>query len=67
MTEFDEGHYNKCSICGTRYFEPEGKACTCWRCTNCNEEFEDLSECANQELWLCVYCEDERLQAEVVG
>ncbi len=64
MTDFSEGHHNHCPICGTRYFEPEGKNCTCWRCQNCNEWFTDLADCANEKLLLCVYCEDERLQIE---
>jgi formylmethanofuran dehydrogenase subunit E len=35
-----------------------------WICSNCGEEFMDLADCANKKLLLCVYCEDERMQAE---
>lgn len=65
MTEFNKGHHNKCHICGERYFEPEGKACVCWKCNGCGEEFTDLADCANKELYLCMYCEDERRSEEI--
>jgi hypothetical protein len=64
MTEFTEGRTMKCEYCGRSYFEPEGKMCDCWKCSNCGGWFEDLGDCANTEKWLCVYCEDERLQGE---
>ena len=67
MTDFSEGHRNKCHICGESYFEPEGKACVCWTCNCCGESFSDLIECANKELGLCTYCEDERMQVEAIG
>ena len=60
MTDFSEGRTVRCSNCGTKYFEPEGKMCDCWKCNNCGTEFSDLGDCANKEKWLCVYCEDER-------
>jgi hypothetical protein len=64
MTDFTEGQTKKCHICGESYFEPEGKACVCWKCAECGEEFSDFDMLANVDLLLCLYCEDERLQAE---
>lgn len=35
-----------------------------WAYSNCGTEFTNPADCANERLLLCVYCEDERMQAE---
>lgn len=65
MVDFDENKFGKCNICGEIYPRPKGKICDCWECSECGEEFSDYDMLANRELWLCLYCQDERYQAEV--
>ena len=65
MTDFTEGRTLRCPNCHKKFYSEEGKDCDCWRCQNCGEWFGDTSELANEELHLCTYCEDERLQMEV--
>ncbi len=64
MTDFHEGHRNKCHICGESYFEPEGKTCICWKCEGCGEGFSDFDMLGNRELVLCLYCDNEKEQVE---
>jgi formylmethanofuran dehydrogenase subunit E len=65
MTDFSQGLTVKCHICGERFFEPEGRACNCWSCSNCKEWFSDHDMLANSELSLCIYCEDLRYESEM--
>ena len=64
MTDFTEGSKRRCPVCDVQYFEPEGKCCDCWQCSNCGEWFSDFDMLGNRDEWLCVYCEDERYQTE---
>jgi hypothetical protein len=64
MTNFDEGSYKHCPCCGELYFVPEGPLCDCWKCSNCEEWFSDFDMLGDRKEWLCLYCDDERRQAE---
>jgi len=65
MTDFEGGMHLNCYICGQRYYQPEGKFCLCWVCSNCGEGFSDHDMLGNAKEWLCLHCENERMQAEV--
>ena len=64
MTDFKEGNIEKCGVCGIKYHTSEGKNCVCWKCNDCGETFSNYDMLGNKELWLCLYCEDERYQVE---
>lgn len=67
MSDFSNKRKVRCSCCGLWFLAEEGKDCSCWRCTNCGEEFSDFDMLGNRELMLCLYCEDERYQAEATN
>ena len=65
MTDFNEGHIRRCNVCGEKFLDVEGKDCDCWKCNECGEEFSDFDMLGNRELFLCLYCEDKKYQAEI--
>lgn len=56
----DDQPMEKCKVCGEMYYVGE-KECDCWTCSACGESFSDFDMMGNRKEWLCLFCEDGRV------